>query len=93
MKLTESTIVSFPVEVGVEPDSVRFFENIEQAAYSTGVSPDYIKRAVKNHSKDRYGYSWYMASEVITISRGLVELGIKTKEWFNNCFSIFGLNI
>lgn len=86
MKITENTLITFPGVVGVEPGMTMFFNNINEASEMIGVSPRSIKRAIKNHSCDRYGYQWYNAIELILDARGMVEVKIKTQEWFDEVF-------
>lgn len=86
MKITESTLVSFPGTVGVVPGSIRFFDNLDQAWNVMNISPRSIKRAIKNHSCDRNGNQWYNAIELILDARGMVLSKIETQEWFDKVF-------
>lgn len=86
MKITENTLITFPGKIGVEPGMTMFFNNINEASAKRGVSPRSILRAIKNHSCDRYGYQWYNAIELILDARGMVEVKIKTQEWFDEVF-------
>lgn len=86
MKIKDSTIITFPSEVGVEPGLFMFYNSIQEAAYYLGVNPRNIRRAIKNRTNDRHGFSWYIAKEVISDAKGMVEVGIHTQEWFDACF-------
>lgn len=86
MKITENTLITFPGKIGVEPGMTMFFNNINEASEMRGVSPRSIKRAIKEESCDRHGYQWYNAIELILDARGMIEVKIKTQEWFDEVF-------
>ena len=70
----------------VQKGTVFFFPNIEAAAEATGTSPRAIKNSIKKRTHCRNGMSWDYAWNLIGDAKGMVDLGICTKEWFDEVF-------